>query len=129
MPARTPASGGSRARGRVGCPQWLRSLACLATLLVPGVLTCGCTSLQEYIHNGFKVGPNYRRPPAPVAPNWIDADDKRVRTESDDLSKWWTGFNDPVLDSLICYAYRQNRSLRGAALRVLGARAQLGIDA
>ena len=26
----------------------------------------GCTTgLAEYVHNGFKVGPNYRRPPAP----------------------------------------------------------------
>ena len=47
----------------------------------------------------------------------------------DDLSKWWTVFNDPKLDSLICYAYRQNLSLRVAACRVLEARAQVAIDA
>ncbi len=23
----------------------------------------GCTSFHDYIHNGFKVGPNYARPP------------------------------------------------------------------
>jgi NodT family efflux transporter outer membrane factor (OMF) lipoprotein len=84
--------------------------------------------LQEYVQNGFKVGPNYHKPPAPVAKNWIDADDQRVRTASDDLSKWWTVFKDPVLDSLICYAYGQNLSLRVAGMRVLGARAQLAID-
>jgi NodT family efflux transporter outer membrane factor (OMF) lipoprotein len=88
----------------------------------------GCTTLSGYVHNGFKVGPNYGRPPAPVAPQWIDADDVRVRKETDDLSKWWTVFNDPVLDSLICYAYRQNLTLREAAFRVLQARAQLCID-
>jgi NodT family efflux transporter outer membrane factor (OMF) lipoprotein len=82
---------------------------------------------MEYVHNGFKVGPNYRRPPAPVAPNWIDAADPRVRTESDDLSKWWTVFNDPVLDDLVCSAYLQNLTLREAGFRVLEARAQLGI--
>jgi NodT family efflux transporter outer membrane factor (OMF) lipoprotein len=92
------------------------------------VLTGGCTSWREYIHNGFKVGPNYRKPPAPVAKQWIDADDQRVRTASDDLSKWWTVFNDPVLDSLICDAYRQNLTLRVAGMRVLEARAQLAID-
>jgi NodT family efflux transporter outer membrane factor (OMF) lipoprotein len=92
------------------------------------VLACGCTGLREYVHNGFKVGPNYERPPAPVAPTWIDAGDKRVRTETDDLSKWWTVFKDPVLDSLICQAYRQNLTLREAAARVLQARAQLAID-
>jgi NodT family efflux transporter outer membrane factor (OMF) lipoprotein len=90
--------------------------------------TCGCTPWHEYVHNGFKVGPNYGKPPAPVAKDWIDADDRRVRTESDDLSKWWTVFKDPVLDSLICDAYRQNLSLRVAGMRVLEARAQLAID-
>jgi NodT family efflux transporter outer membrane factor (OMF) lipoprotein len=91
-------------------------------------LVCGCTSLREYVHNGFKVGPNYQKPPAPVAKDWIDAADVRVRKECDDLSKWWTVFNDPVLNDLICFAYRQNLSLRAAGFRVLEARAQLGID-
>ena len=45
-----------------------------------------------------KVGPNYQAA-GPSTKAWIDADDKRVRTQSDDLSKWWTVFNDPVLDS------------------------------
>jgi NodT family efflux transporter outer membrane factor (OMF) lipoprotein len=101
---------------------------CLAIFCTAIVLTGGCTSWREYVHNGFKVGPNYRKPPAPVAKDWIDADDQRVRTASDDLSRWWTVFNDPVLDSLICYAYRQNLSLRVAGMRVLEARAQLAID-
>jgi NodT family efflux transporter outer membrane factor (OMF) lipoprotein len=91
-------------------------------------LTCGCTSFQDYIHNGFKVGPNYERPPAPVAKNWIDADDVRVRSEADDISKWWTVFNDPALDSLICLAYQQNLTLREASFRVLQARGQLAIS-
>jgi NodT family efflux transporter outer membrane factor (OMF) lipoprotein len=88
---------------------------------------CGCTPLTEYVQNGFKVGPNYRKPDAAVASNWIDASDKRVRTDSDDLSKWWTVFNDPVLNDLVCDAYRQNLTLREAGYRVLEARAQLGI--
>src|SRR5579863_5929125 len=87
----------------------------------------GCTSISEYVQNGFKVGPNYRTPDAAVANNWIDASDKRVRSESDDLSKWWTVFNDPVLNDLICDAYHQNLTLRQAGYRVLQARAQLGI--
>ena len=98
-------------------------------LLVMSAVAVGCTSLEEYVQNGFKVGPNYRRPPAPVAPKWIDATDVRVRSQSDDLSKWWTVFNDPVLDSLVCFAYGQNLSLRVAGCRVLESRAQLAIDA
>jgi NodT family efflux transporter outer membrane factor (OMF) lipoprotein len=99
-------------------------LACL--LLVAAVL-CGCTPFKQYVQNGFKVGPNYCLPATPVAHQWIDADDKRVRTDADDLSAWWTVFNDPGLDSLICCAYRQNLTLREAGCRVLQARAQLGI--
>ena len=74
----------------------LAPVACLAALFALCALSSGCTSLPEYFRNGFKVGPNYAKPPAPVAKEWIDAADKRVRSESDDLSKWWTVFNDPV---------------------------------
>ena len=100
----------------------------MAAILWTATLTCGCTSFQDYVHNGFKVGPNYERPPAPVAKNWIDADDVRVRSEADDISKWWTVFNDPALDSLICLAYQQNLTLREASFRVLQARGQLAIS-
>ena len=91
----------------------------LFALLLVGSMLSGCTSLPEYVRNGFKVGPNYAKPPAPVAPQWIDADDVRVRSDSDDLSQWWKVFNDPVLDDLICHAYRQNLTLREAGFRVL----------
>jgi NodT family efflux transporter outer membrane factor (OMF) lipoprotein len=103
-------------------------LARVAGFLATCALGVGCTTLSEYVNNGFKVGPNYGRPPAPVERDWIDATDVRVRKESDDLSKWWTVFNDPVLDSLICFAYNQNLTLREAGFRVLEARAQLAID-
>jgi NodT family efflux transporter outer membrane factor (OMF) lipoprotein len=96
-------------------------LLALGLLAVP---LCGCTPLGQYIRNGFKVGPNYQEPPAPVATHWIDVADKRVRSESDDLSQWWTVFNDSVLDSLVCYAYRQNLTLQQAGFKVLTARAQ-----
>src|SRR5260370_28426173 len=129
-----PPDTGPRGRGpspttdRAVYARRLRSFRCLALLFAAAMLTGGCTSLREYIENGLKVGPNYQKPPAPVAKDWIDADDKRVRSTSDDLSKWWAVFNDPVLDSLICDAYRQNLSLRVAGMRVLETRAQLAID-
>jgi len=40
---------------------------------------------------------------------------------------WWKAFDDPALDSLIELAYHQNLSLQVAGLRILEARAQLGI--
>lgn len=96
-------------------------------LVVLVLCACGCTTLGEYIHNGFKVGPNYKRPPAAVAERWIDADDKRIRSEPGDDSHWWTFFNDPALNHLVETAYQQNLSLREAGFRVLAQRAQLGI--
>src|SRR5262249_43953463 len=103
--------------------------------LVPLIffLACGCTSLSDYIHNGFKVGPNYTAPPAPLAKDWIDpkamldADDKRPRSEADDLAQWWRVFNDPYLDQLIDAASKQNLTLRQAGFRILQARALRGI--
>jgi NodT family efflux transporter outer membrane factor (OMF) lipoprotein len=115
-----------RASGEPAVAKQVPSLLALATFSIASVLVCGCTDLHEYLYNGFKVGPNYRRPPAPVARDWIDAD-VRVRREDDDLSRWWAVFNDPVLDSLICDAYRQNLTLRQAGMRVLQARAQQAI--
>ncbi|MCY2989486.1 MAG: efflux transporter outer membrane subunit [Planctomycetota bacterium] len=87
----------------------------------------GCTGLHEYVHNGFKVGPNYAAPEAPVAEQWIDSADSHVKSDSYDLSHWWTVFNDPVLNSLIQEAYQQNLPLREAGFRVLQARYQLAI--
>ncbi len=78
------------------------------------------------MHNGFKVGPNYCPPDAPVAQHWIDAADQRIVSQSQDLSQWWTVFNDPALNRLIACASQQNLSLKEAAFRVLEARAQLG---
>ena len=40
------------------------ALACLMIFLAS---LCGCTPFKEYVQNGFKVGPNYCQPAAPVA--------------------------------------------------------------
>ena len=81
------------------------------------------------MHNGFKVGPDYLRPAAPVAPNWIDEHDTRLDTSDQDLHQWWIVFDDPTLDALITNAVQQNLSLREAGYRVLQARAARGIVA
>jgi NodT family efflux transporter outer membrane factor (OMF) lipoprotein len=73
------------------------------------------------------VGPNYKTPPAPVAENWIDYRDPRLKSEEVDLGHWWSVFNDPVLDSLIDEASHQNLSLRRAGERIVEARAVRGI--
>ncbi|MBA4105891.1 MAG: transporter [Pirellula sp.] len=99
----------------------------LLALLATGLqLVAGCTGPREYFHNGFKVGPNYAKPAAAIAPNWIDDADQRVRSEEDDLAGWWTVFGDLTLNELIVRANNQNLTLREAGFRILAARAQFG---
>ncbi len=99
----------------------------LTLLFAIALLSSSCTPWKEYFRNGLKVGPNFLRPPAPVASKWIDAADARVKSETGDLSRWWTVFKDPVLNSLVDTAYRQNLTLKDAGFRVLQTRAQFGI--
>jgi NodT family efflux transporter outer membrane factor (OMF) lipoprotein len=87
----------------------------------------GCTPLGEYLRNGCKVGPNYGTPPAPVAHDWIDANDVHVRQSTEDMSAWWKVFDDPQLNSLVCDAYNRNLTLRQAGLAILQARAERAI--
>src|SRR5262245_4504979 len=100
-----------------------------AAWLVLSLLGGGCTPIREFVQNGFKVGPNYERPPAPLAPAWIDSADPRVKSVAAQNSAWWTVFGDPVLDDLVRTAYEQNVDLRVAGTRVLEARAQRAIAA
>ena len=41
--------------------------------------------------------------------------------------EWWRNFNDPVLDQLVAEAQRVNPNVRTAGIRIMEARAQLGI--
>lgn len=87
-------------------------------LLVVLLLASGCV----------KVGPDFVKPEAETMPQWLEAGEyKQVTTKADDYRDWWRSFNDPVLDKLIQTAYQQNLSLRIAGVRVLAARAQLGV--
>ena len=100
------------------------SLFCLAAALL---CLSGCTGFSDYVHNGFKVGPDYTAARAAVAPQWIDASDVRIRSHADDLSRWWSVFNDPVLDDLESHAYNQNINLKEYGTRILQARYSLAI--
>ncbi len=93
------------------------------------ILCTGCTSWQEYLHNGFKVGPNYRQPCTATAANWIDTGNPNINSTAPNDAAWWQTLNDPVLNSLIYSAYRQNLTLRVAGLRIMEARAQRNIAA
>lgn len=93
------------------------------------LLLAGCTTFQDYVRNGFKVGPNYCPPSAPVADHWIDDRNPNVSSEPTEAADWWNAFNDSTLNELVQAAYRQNISVRIAGWRILEARAQRGIAA
>jgi len=73
------------------------------------------------------VGPDYVKPTPQEPTDWLAKEDPKVKTEDIDYAKWWTVFNDPVMNTLVEAAYNQNLSLQIAGLRVLQARAQLAI--
>ena len=98
----------------------------LVSIVALSVTGCG---LKQWKANGFKVGPNYCKPVAEVAPDWIDATDERISTGPTDASYWWLIFDDPILDALVMEAYDQNLTLREAGMRVLEAQARRGVTA
>ena len=73
------------------------------------------------------VGPDFKRPEAPVSASWRARGDPRIATQTEADSLWWRSFNDAALDYLVEIAYRQNLSLKIAGLRIVEARARLGI--
>jgi NodT family efflux transporter outer membrane factor (OMF) lipoprotein len=77
--------------------------------------------------DGCAVGPKFATPEAPVPAAWSAQKDPRVIVQEQINSAWWKGFNDPVLEHLIDLAYHQNLPLQIAGLRIVEARAQLGI--
>lgn len=80
-------------------------------------LTTGCTM----------VGPDFVKPEAPVQKEWIESRDPEIKTEASDYKDWWAVFGDTVLNSLVEGAYQQNLPLQISGLRILQARAQLGV--
>ena len=80
--------------------------------LIPLLLLAGCT-----------VGPDYREPAVAVPASYSEsAGNGQVQ-----LDRWWLGFNDPQLVTLVDQALRQNLDIEMAAARIREARAQEGV--
>jgi NodT family efflux transporter outer membrane factor (OMF) lipoprotein len=75
------------------------------------------------------VGPEFTKPDDPLIKSWGPQGDARVSTQAATAanSSWWKTFNDPALDRLIDLAFHQNLPLQVAGLRIVEARAQLGV--
>jgi len=81
--------------------------------LTSALLLSGCNTLGPHFQ-GLK------NPPIPKA--W-----KAHNADNSDVVTWWRGFHDPTLNTLVEKAYRQNLDIQSAGLRILQARAALGI--
>jgi multidrug efflux system outer membrane protein len=86
----------------------LRNLAAVA---LAGFVLAACT-----------VGPNYSRPEADLPKGFGVTQSPLPPAE-----RWWTLFNDPVLDRFVDEALAANHDLKAAAERIEQARAQLAI--
>jgi len=73
------------------------------------------------------VGPEFVKPEVELPPAWSASGEGRLEASPAKQPQWWRVFDDPVLDELVETAWKHNNSLEIAGLRVLEARAQLGI--
>lgn len=91
-----------------------------ARLLLLGVLgLSGCV----------RLGPDFESPKPAWLEHWSSAalEQSTHRSPTPDLRQWWQVFADPQLDRLIADADAYNSDLKIAGLRVMEARARLGI--
>lgn len=72
------------------------------------------------------VGPDFATPDVVLPEAWNQTGGG-LHSTPEELVEWWQAFRDPALDRLIREAYENNYTLEIAGLRVLEARAQLGI--
>lgn len=76
-----------------------------------------------------KVGPDYQEPSTPMPESFIEERaDECLLIEDDNLTKWWTAFNDPFLDELLEEALRANFDYKIALQRINQARSQYWIQ-
>jgi len=84
------------------------------SILVSVLLVTGCAPL----------GPNYKGVEVEVPATWENTS-KHSHTQ---MTQWWKIFNDPTLNALVQTTYAQNLDLKSAGLRIVQARAALGIS-
>ncbi len=77
---------------------------------------------------GCAVGPDYERPDVDLNEGWSEAAaSEYLDAVPPSPAGWWQVFDDPLLNELVDEAQRQNLDAEIAGLRILEARAALGI--
>ena len=84
--------------------------------------------ISASLMTGCAVGPNYRRPDAPLPDRYLGQSsvEQRPGATPASLVIWWEGFGDPLLADFVSKALEQNLDLAQASARVTQARAGLG---
>ena len=88
-------------------------------------LSWGCVLLVFMTGCSQKIGPDFVEPEIPTASDWLNAGKSGIKKGP--VRNWWTLFEDPTLNRLIDRAYKNNLGVQAAALRIMEARAKLGI--
>jgi NodT family efflux transporter outer membrane factor (OMF) lipoprotein len=84
------------------------------------------TGLAALAVAGCAVGPEYRRPDAPLAEAYHAAGalaERKAELPAPPLDSWWNGFDDPDLRRIVARVLEQNLDLAAAMARVDQARA------
>jgi NodT family efflux transporter outer membrane factor (OMF) lipoprotein len=105
-----------------------RNIFAMTCFTVTGVQLLGALVISALLVSGCAmVGPDYVKPSAPEPKEWLQEEEPKLKSEEADFSQWWTIFDDTILNDLIQAAYLQNLPLRIAGVRIMEARARLGI--
>jgi outer membrane protein, multidrug efflux system len=118
MPSGTNSSGGWRSGFRE-TPWFCAPAILVIALIIVTAMLPGCT-----------VGPNYKRPTAPVAAKWDLSEPWRESAPKDAVPKgeWWTVFHDDDLNALEKDALADNQTLKVSIAHLEQARATAAIQ-
>jgi outer membrane protein, multidrug efflux system len=91
-------------------------------------ILCGLSAVM--LCAGCTVGPNYKRPSAPVAANWQVQEPWRQAEPKDSVPKtsWWTLFHDEEMDGLETDLLAANQTLKVAVAHFDQARATAAVQ-
>lgn len=81
----------------------------------------GC-AMMLVVLAGCRVGPDYHRPPTPLAAQFANAGEPGFAQDAA-IERYWTSFGDALLDSLVDDALAYNRDLAAAEANLRAARA------
>lgn len=98
----------------------------------PGCITALCTSAALILGGCAAVGPDYVAPDARAPAQWsaeLTGGVSSVQSDPQELARWWTVLDDPLLTGLVERSLQGNLDLRQAQARVREARARRGVAA